>query len=603
VLARIDHSATGTADAWISTVATAAYRAESMNAEPPYHDSTAMILVGPLLASLGPSITPAPEVAIASRLLGVMLIVLLIACANVANLLLARALGRHREIAVRLALGIPRRRLVAQLLTEGILLALAAAATAVLIGAWGGAALAAMLMPAVHMAGSVLNVRVALFAFAVALATGVAASLVPAIRASRPDLTTALKSGQPGDGRVRSRLRAALVVAQVSLCLVLVTSAGLFVRSLHAVRTLDVGVDADRMVFATAKFVNPEGHYVEYATGTRREELAAGLAEAAAQLARLPEVEGTALASNPPMHGYSMVGLYRGDGTGLPRLADRDPIVLSASPSFFRVAGVRLARGREFGAEDEVRPELAVVVNETAAAAFWPGREAVGQCLVVFLKTQPCSTVIGVVKDLHITGLIEQRNAEVFTPLGRDYNRFPSYVIIRTAPEHAVRVASATQREMARLFPDPAIPSVSSLALSLEPQLRQWRVGAWLFSAFGALALLVAAIGIYSVIAYSVSQRTREMGVRIALGAASRDLLRLVLGEGLTMVGAGVLIGVAFALALGRLISALLYGVSAHDTLTLCGAGLALFAVGALASVVPAWRAARAEPMEALRHE
>jgi predicted permease len=592
-----------TADAWLSTAATAGYRRERLNADRFYQDSTAAVLVGPLLESLGPSITPSPEVAIGVRLIGVMVIVLIIACANVANLLLARALGRRREIAIRLAMGVSRRRLVAQLLTEGVLLSLMAGGVAVALGAWGGAALRAMLMPTIHWAGAALNAGVAVFTFALALATGLLAGLAPALRASRPDLTTALKAGAREGGHVRSGLRTTLVVAQVALSLVLVVGAGLFVRSLHSVRKMDLGLDADHLVSATVKFVNPEGHFVEVFAGPHSDELAAGLAVAATRLARLPGVEGTALSTSTPMVGYSMAGLFHRDGTPLARLGKRDPVLIGVSQDFFTVTGVRVIHGREFRAEDRPGAALVVIVNETAAALLSPGESAIGQCVVLVLKTDPCSTVVGVVKDLHISRFIEEHNAEVFIPLGGVRFRLPSYLLIRAAPEHAARVAAETRRELTRLFPDPDMPSVSSLAATLEPQLRVWRVGAWLFSAFGVLALVVAAIGVYSVIAYSVSQRTREMGVRIALGAQARDLLRLVLGEGITMVGAGVLLGVLLAVALGRLIGSLLYGVSAHDTLTLCGAGLVLLAIGVVASAVPAWRAALAEPMDALRHE
>ncbi len=601
ILARV---AASTADDWVSASATTAFRRGQVANVSRGPDTTATVLVGPLLESRGPSITPSPEVAIAPRLMGVMVIVLIIACANVANLLLARALRRRREIAVRLALGVTRGRLVRQFLTESVVLALLAGMVAIVIAAWGGAVLRAMLMPTTHWGSSALDLRVALFAAALALVTGVVAGLAPAIRASRPDVASALKAGIREGTFRRSGLRSALLAAEVALSVVLLVGAGLFVRSLRGVHAVDVGYDTDRLMVAGVRFFNPEVRDVPRGPGLHAAELGAGLQEAAARLARLPGVERTALADAGPMYGYAMVGAWFRDGSAVPHLENQDPALFQVSPSFFATSGLRLTRGRLFSDDDRAGAPAVVVIDETAARAYWPGRDAIGQCLIVVQLTQPCAIVVGITKDAHRAEVLEQANVQLYIPLAQGYRPDASVLILRTAPENVARIAEETRRELRRVFPRAGdLPWVRPLGARLEPQLRPWRLGAQLFSAFGVLAVVVAALGVYSVLAYAVSQRRHEVGVRIALGAQTGDVLRLVVGEGLRTVAVGVGIGVVMVLALGRLVASLLYGVSPHDPLTIGIAVLVLAAIGVLASAVPAWRAARLNPMEALRAE
>ena len=601
IIARV---AARTANDWVSASATTAFRrgeAANISRGP---DTSATVLVGPLLESRGPSITPSPEVAIAPRLMGVMVIVLIIACANVANLLLARALRRRREIAVRLALGVTRGRLVRQLLTESVVLALLAGMVAIAIAAWGGAVLRAMLMPATHWAAPTLDLRVALFAVVLALVTGVVPGLAPAIRASRPDVASALKSGSREGTTHRSSLRSALLVAEVALSVVLLAGAGLFVRSLRGVHAVDVGYDADRIVVGGVRFFNPEVHDVPRGPGVHAAELGAGLQEVAARLARMPGVERTALGDAGPMYGYATAPVFLRDGTAVPRLEKRDPALFQVSPSFFATSGLRLMTGRLFTDDDRDGMPPVIVVDESAGKTYWPGRDAIGQCLIVVEPTNPCATVIGITRDAHREEMLENANAQLYMPLAQGYRRDPSVLIVRAAPEDVSRIAEVTRRELRRAFPRPGdLPWVRPLVARLEPQLRPWRLGAELFSAFGVLAVMVAALGVYSVLAYSVSQRRQEVGVRIALGAQTGHVLRLVVGEGMRTVAVGVGIGVAMVMALGQLVTSLLYGVSAHDPLTIGIAVLVLATVGVLASAVPAWRASRLDPMEALRAE
>jgi len=600
VLARVTP---GASDDWLSAVATTAFRrGEQANVRHP--DSTATILAGPVLESLGPSIKPKTQVAIATRLIAVVLIVLLIACANVANLLIVRGLRRRREIAVRLALGVSRSRLVSQLLIESLTIAVIAGAVAILIGLWGGAALRHHIMPQTHWAGSPLDWWVVGVTGALAVAAGGLAGVAPALHASRPDLTEALKSGTHGSGRARSVLRPSLIVLQTALSVVLLAGAGLFVRSLQDVQGIDVGYDIDHLAFAWVNFIDPVGHYLDF-TG-HGAELAAGMPAVATRIAALPGVEGTALSTAPPMGGYAMATLYFEDGTRVPRPGDRDPAIISATPSFFTVSGVRLLRGRLFTAQDRAGEPDVVVVNETTAKQYWPGLDPIGQCLRLFAATAACHRVVGVTKDSHLSDMIEEPLVAMYVPMaqqGTGPMSIPRVLVIRAAPSQMGRVEHEAAREVRRAFPDADPPSVSAVSTLVEPELRPWRLGATLFSAFGILALVVSAVGIYSVVSYSVSDRIHEMGVRIALGAQQLDVVRLVVGEGMRTVAVGVVFGVVIALALGRFVASMLYGISAHDPLVLAGVAVVLASIACVASVVPATRAARVDPASPLRSD
>ncbi|MFI5311408.1 MAG: ADOP family duplicated permease [Gemmatimonadales bacterium] len=601
IVARV---APNTADDWVSALATSTFRQGEAANVTRGADTTATVLVGPLLESRGPSITPSPEVAIAPRLMGVMVMVLIIACANVASLLLSRALRRRREIAVRLALGVTRRRLVRQLLTESVVLAVMAGIIAIGIGVWGGDVLRAMLMPVTHWGSSALDLRVALFALTLALVTGVVAGLTPAIRASRPDLASALRAGVREGTFQRSGFRNALLVAEVALSVVLLVGAGLFVRSLRGVHAIDVGYDADRIVVAGVRFLNPEVRDVLRFPEGHAAELGAGLREVAARLARVPGVENTALGDYGPMYGFAMARVRYRDGTFVPLLEKEDPALFQVSPSFFATSGLRLVRGRLFTDEDRDGAPPVIVIDQSAAKAYWPSGDAIGQCLIVVLPTNPCATVVGITRDAHREAVLEHANAQLYLPLAQGYRRDPMILTVRAAPGKAAHIADETRRELRRMFPRSGdLPWVKPLAARLEPQLLPWRLGAELFTAFGVLAVVVAALGVYSVLSYAMSQRRQEVGVRIALGAQAGHVLRLVVGEGMRTVAVGIIVGLALVMALGRLVASLLYGVSAHDPFTIAMAVLVVATVGVLASAVPAWRASRLDPMEALRTE
>lgn len=600
ILARITP---GTSNEWLSAVGTTAVRrGEQANVRRP--DATATVLAGPVLESLGPSITPTTQVAIATRLIGVVLIVLLIACANVANLLIVRGLRRRREIAVRLALGVSRGRLVSQLLIESLTIALIAGAAAILIGTWAGAALRHLVMPQTHWAGSPLDWWLVAATGVIALVTGLLAGVAPALQSTRLELTRALKGGTHGRGRQRSRLRPSLIALQAALSVVLLAGAGLFIRSLHDVQGIDVGYDVDHLAFATIQFLDPDGHYVD--RSGHGAELAAGMPAAAARIATLPGVEATALSTAPPMGGYAGMAWYFEDGTPVPRPDDLDPAVISATPSFFSVSGARLLRGRLFTAEDRAGAPAVVVVNETTAKRYWPGRNAIGQCLRPFTATAACMRVIGVTKDSHLLSMVEKPQVEMYVPMAQQQKGFmsiPRFLVVRADPSQMTRVEHEATRELRRTFPNADPPVVSAVSTLLEPELRPWRLGATLFSAFGLLALVVSAVGIYSVVSYSASERVHEMGVRIALGAQQVDVVRLVVGQGMRSVAAGIVLGILTALALGRFVASMLYETSPHDPLVLGIVALVLASIACVASGVPAIRVAATDPATALRSE
>ena len=598
----------GVPDEWLKTAATTLVRRTTMGNTNVVRDTGAFVLPGPLLESLAPSITPTPKVAISIRLVGVTVIVLLIACANVANLLLARALGRRREIAVRLALGISRRRLVAQLLTEGLLLSLAAATAALLVSFWAGGALRAVVTPEINWTEPVLDGRIISFIVLIALGAGALSALASALQGSRPELSSTLRGGarEGATGVTRSRLRRTLLAVQLALCVLLLHGAGLFVRSLWKIQELDLGFDSDRVVYASAAFVMADGNYLDYGSDpATAQRLAAGLERTSTRLNGMTDVDGVALTTGGPFLGYSMTRLFFADSRPVPRLENRDPVWIASTASYAAVTGLRILRGRFFTDADRSGPRVAVV-NETAARAYWPRENPLGKCLTFFSPKEPCATVIGVVDNARLSELIEPPTAQILTPLGYSFSGrtwSPRFVAVRAQPGHVDNVAALVRRDLSEAFPERSVPWVFTVSDRLGPQIRPWRTGFLLFSAFGLLALIVAAFGTYSLISYAVSQRAQEMSVRIALGARAADLRRLVLGEGIRMAAVGIGAGVIGSLASAGLLQSLLYETAARDPVVTISVVALLTVVTIAASLFPSERAARADPVMALRAE
>lgn len=553
-------------------------------------DTSSTIVTGPIITALGPGDNP-KEFAIGLRLAGVAAIVLLIACANIANLLLVRAIQRRHEVAVRLALGVSRARLIGQFFTEGVVLSVMGGATAIVVAVWGGTALRRIMLPTTHWATPALSVQVLFFTLAIALLTGVAAALVPAMQGSRVDIVKALKPGSRGHAHTRSRVRASLLATQTALSVVLLVGAGVFVRSLQRLHDLPIGYAADELAFAFVRFDGFAPHRMERLQAYPR---------AAERIATAPGVVGVALADYAPMLGGSAMPLFvPGVDTAV------GAYFHSVSPEYFTVAGVHVMAGRALSADDRRDPGGAVVVNETMAKQLWPGESPLGKCLMLRAKTAACSSVVGIASDTRVMRILEPKpQAQYYLPLRSAVDSTsvaPGTIIVRTQAGRWYAADAITRSELRRLIPGAAAVTFNPMTKYLEPELRPWRLGATLFTAFGLLALVVATVGVYGVIAYSFSQRTHELGVRTALGASVRDTYRLVLGEALRLTTLGVAIGVVLAIALGRLIAALLFATSARDPLVIAIAAGMLVAVGTAASLVPAWRAARIDPMNALR--
>jgi predicted permease len=545
----------------------------------------------------------AMEVSVSRWLIGVSLVVLLTAVANVANLLLARALRRRHEVAVRLALGITRGRLVRLLLVQSLFLALLGGAAALGVVPLIAGLVRATLLPEVEWTRQLVDGRVALVAFALAAATGLATGLVPALRTGRRDLTAPLRGGGRSDGGRTSRLRAVLSVSQAAFSALLLVGAGLFVRSLVEARTLDLGVEPDRVLAVGASWVGPADAWtaegMERAKGRSRR----FYDEALDRALRLPGVAHAAVTVGTPFGSRFQVKLRVPGREELPRLAGGGPYIQAVSPEYFATVGLELLRGRAFGTADRAGGEPVAIVSRTMAATLWPGEEALGQCLLVGpADAPPCARVVGVVEDGHRDALREEPAMQYYVPLGQEQGIGGDRLLVR--PDGDPRaIAEPLRRELLAIDPSILWLDVALLEEQLDPQLRPWRLGATLMGAFGALALLIAAIGLYSLLAHMVAGRMRELGIRTALGAQRRQVVGLVLRQGLGVAGLGLALGILLALLAGGRLEPLLFEVSPRDPVVYGAVVGALLAAALLASLVPGRRATRVDPATVLRSE
>jgi predicted permease len=581
---------TGSSDVVLAAKATAGLRAVELKGyASPANNS---VWLGSLIAARGPAKKDS-ESSISLRLGAVAIIVLLIACANVANLLSMRANRRRREIAVRQALGVSRWRLYEQVITESLLLALIGGIAALALGAWGGALIRKLLFPSVNWAGGTLDVRAVAFVAIASVVAGIMVGTAPAFAGSRIDIISSLRAGSLEGAYRRSTLGSILLVTQTALSIVLLVGAGLFVRSLAKVEGIDLGFDTPALLFANLG-VSPRQRFGP--------ETQPAFQRAAEALRRVPGVQSTTLSNVGPMGGFAGARLFRPNGDSVV-LGDNDsPTFVSVAPDYFTTVGLRLRQGRFFTDADRKGSEPVMIVNARMAGAFWPNQTAVGQCLVLSKPTDPCVRVVGVVDDAHRMRIIEEPAKQFYVPLAQRLFGAP-VLIVRADPRRIGLVVAETRRQLKLAFPEAELSQVRTVSELLERELHPWRLGAQLFTMFGILALVVAAIGVYSVVAYGVSRRTHEMGIRVALGARVADVIGLVVSQGMFIVGLGVGVGVIGALLLGRFVASLLYGVTTRDPVSLVGAIVVLSLCAVAACLVPAWKAARVDPMEALRAE
>jgi predicted permease len=540
----------------------------------------------------------APVVQISLILMTVVGLVLLIACANIANLLLARASKRRREIAVRLALGAERVRLVRQLLTESVVLSLAGGALGVLLSFWLLAWLRAADLPLPVPVGDevTLDGRVLAFTALLSVATGVLFGLFPALQASRPDVVPILKNeSAPSGASARGvaallGMRQLLVVSQVALSLISLVAAGLFLRSLNDSHRIDPGFETRGVLVMTFNLgrdgYTPERGRLFYERATERASV-------------LPGVVHASVARNAPLAGGILRSVFpEGQDT-----TTRDRVLVqvnSISPGYLETLGIPLDRGRDFTSTDGPGAPLVVIVNQTMALRFWGG-DAIGKRFKFFGDTE-FTTVIGIARDSKYNAVAEDPIPFIYQPLKQNYT--PAATLHVRASGDAGGLTSAVRAAMRELDPTLSVFDVRTLEEQVSTSLAPLRINVIVLVAFGALALLLASIGLYGVASYSVAQRTREIGVRMALGAQRSSVLALVLGRALVVVGIGIVVGLVAAIALASLVPpALLSHTSSRDPATLAGTSVVLAIVALVAVYVPALRATRIDPLLALRTE
>jgi putative ABC transport system permease protein len=525
-------------------------------------------------------------------LLGAVAAVLLIACANVANLLLARGVGRRRELAIRAALGAGRGRIVRQLLVESVLLSAIAGAVGVLLSLWGLAAVVAASpvdIPRLHDVR--IDRGVLAFAALLSAATGIAFGMIPAFQASRLDAGETLKGTTVAADPRGARTRQILVASEVALSLLLLAGAGLLGRTLLNLERVDVGFTAERTLAMEISL--PDTRYPNEAAQI------AFYRRTIDALAAIPGVRSAAAGSTLPLAGNDMGIGFRVEGRPVRDEDHTNAAYHAVSPDYFSTMGIRLVRGRAFSARDDEHAPPVLVVSETLARVYFPGEDPIGKRVTIGYHNSGPREVVGVVADVQESELSEKARPEMYAPFPQTPWPFFS-IVVRTERDPAP-FAAALRAAIARLDPEQPPGDVQTLTHYVRQATAQPRFTATLASAFAAIATLLAGLGIYGVLAYGVAQRRREIGIRLALGAQPGDVRRLVMTQAAALGAAGLGAGIAGALLLTRALSSLLFGVTAADPATFGAVSLLLMAVVVAAAYLPARRATRVDPMIALR--
>jgi putative ABC transport system permease protein len=530
---------------------------------------------------------------------GAVALVLLIACANVANLFLARAAGREREIAIRTALGASRFQIVRQLLAETLLLAVVGAAAGLLL-AWWSLDLLRTFGPAdvPRLTEVRINPVVITFTFGVACLTSLVFGLIPALQASRPQVEEALKDATRGStgGRRSQRLRAAFVVSQFGLSLVLLVGAGLLMRSFAQLRAVQPGFDPANVV--TLWQALPKARYSE------ADEQIRFFDELLAKFRSLPGITNAGLVNPMPFSGNSQSRTFTIVGRPAPP-EGMEPAasLLTTNGSYFETMRIPLKRGRLFDARDRKDSPPVVLINQAFAQKYFPNQNPLGQRLQLGrVGDDPPREIVGVVGTVKNRNLAEPDEAESYLPFAQSPDRF-SYLVVRTSQPAPAGLESTLGRAVHALDPEQFVPVVKPLTDLVSETLSQSRFNTGLLGAFAAIAIVLAGVGIYGVIAYSVTQRTREIGIRMALGAQRQQMLGMILRQSLTMAAIGIVLGLLGAIAATRLLRALLFGVGPTDVLTYAAVIVLLGTAAFLAAIFPARRAMKVDPVIALRYE
>jgi putative ABC transport system permease protein len=560
-------------------------------------------VVVPLREQLVGSVRPALLV-----LLGAVAFVLLIACANVANLMLAKTLSRRKEIAIRSALGASRSRVLQQVLSETILLALVGGILGLFIAHFGVRLISAFLADQLSLSPEInLDTWVLGFTFAVSILTGVLAGLAPALRLTKTDLNDALKQGL---GRTDAdsggkRTRGVLVVSEVALSLMLLIGAGLMIRSLWMLRNVNPGLDPNNVLTMTVGIPVPSTRFPSPLQQSNF------FNEVLQRVQALPGVESAGVIDALPLTGGGSTQPIAIEGRPVQQMSDQPEVaVRTISPGYVQALRIPVLRGRNFNDADTAGRPAAILISESMAKRFWPNENPIGKHLTMTFFPDASREIVGIVGDVKDAGLdVIDPVATLYLPLGQlstpllgGWSSFPMSLVVRTNSTPS-SLTSAVTNAVHQV--DSELPLLQILTMQdvVGASLAQQRFNMLLLAVFAGLALLLAAIGIYSVLAYSVKRRVREIGIRMALGAQVRDVLRLIVIEGMRPTLIGVAIGLAGALALGRVLANLIYGVKPTDPITFGTVSVLLAGVGLFASIIPAYRATRVEPMKTLRDE
>lgn len=546
-------------------------------------------VIGAMRTAAGPDPSIAAKTAL--WVSGVAVIVLLIACANVGNLMLGRAIRRRREIAVRLALGVSRGRLVLQSLTESFILSALGCVVGLVIAVWGGAAIRRMLIsPTASSVGVFTDWRTLGLAFGATVLAALFIGLVPAMLGTSSDLASSLRAGGRGSTHAPSRARGILLVTQGALSVVLLVGAALFVRSLDKVKAMRMGYDAEHVLRVQRNLRD-----ITFSDSARIAMGRALLERAQA----IPSVEYAAYTTSTPFWSTSSTDLRIEGIDSVSRLGQFN--YQTSTPDIFKVMGTRILRGRAFTTDDGPGSMPVAVVSEGMAKALWPGKNAIGQCMRVGGgDTVPCTTVIGVAEDIVQRDVMSDKQFMYYLPLAqfRPANGRTLLMKMRGDPRAQIE---EVRKVLQAVMPGKTYVTVRPLQDAVDEAQKSWQLGATMFVAFGVLALLVAAMGLYGVIAYNVTQRMHELGVRIALGAQARDILKLVVGQGVAFAAAGIVVGSVLSLIGAKWVEPLLFRQSARDPLVYAFVAALLLLVAVAATLAPAARASKADPNSALR--
>jgi putative ABC transport system permease protein len=523
--------------------------------------------------------------------------VLLIACTNVANLLLARATVRYREIGIRIALGAGRLRLMRQFLTEGLLLSLVGGAIGVGLAWWGLKMLGTIAFPFLPRSQEIaIDARVLIFTVLISVVTSVIFGLAPSLQSAKTDLVEALKEGGNNSsvGSIGTWLRQSLVVAEVASAFVLLIGAGLLIRSFARLQEVQPGFDPNNVL--SAKMSLPRDKYPNVESAIRFHE------QAVQRISQVPGVDAVGLVSHLPVEEQGYNGNISVEGKTYPK--NESPLVefRVVSPDFFRAAGIPLLKGRLLNDHDAIESAPVVVINNAMAQQIWPGEDPLGKRIL----EDPKATVVGVVGDVKNYGLTRQTAGEMYIPY-KLKDAWPDMLwnmrlVVRSRVDDA-SLAAALRREIQTIDPSQPLYAVQPMHLVLQNTVSDRKLNMTLLLVFAVIALLLAIIGVYGVMSYTVAQNTREIGIRVALGARPATILKLVLGRGIILIGIGVVIGVIAALGLTRFLGAMLFGVTPTDPVTFVLIGLVLTAIGLAACLIPARRAMKVDPLIALRYE